>query len=74
MPWPILYYFFAWIPVFIRDYVYSFIAVNRYRFFGKNGKICERPKKHELKKFLDFQCHENETFDDKTFPQTWNVS
>ena len=36
-----LLYIFIIIPPFIRDAIYSFIAKNRYRWFGK--KSCESP-------------------------------
>ncbi|WP_299554773.1 thiol-disulfide oxidoreductase DCC family protein [Seonamhaeicola sp.] len=39
------------IPKFIRDGFYSFIAKNRYRFFGKK-ETCRLPTEQEKKQFL----------------------
>ena len=49
-PVKILYYF-IFIPKFLRDLIYSLIAKNRYRFFGKRD-VCRIPSYEERKKFL----------------------
>lgn len=49
--WPILYGFII-IPIFIRNAVYSFIARNRYHWFGKKDH-CMIPTPELQKKFLD---------------------
>ncbi len=36
-PWPMLYIFII-IPPFIRDRIYTFVARNRYKWFGKSEK------------------------------------
>lgn len=48
--WP-LCYFFIIVPRFIRDWVYSLIAKNRYRWFGKL-ESCWVPNESLLHKFL----------------------
>lgn len=48
--WPLLYVFII-IPPFFRNLVYSFIAKNRYRFFGKKN-TCRLPTSEERSKFL----------------------
>lgn len=40
------------IPTFIRDFFYTLIAKNRYRFFGKKDS-CRLPTAQERKLFLD---------------------
>jgi len=49
--WPMLYGFII-IPPFIRNAVYSFIAQNRYRWFGKRA-ACMLPSPHQRQLFLD---------------------
>jgi predicted DCC family thiol-disulfide oxidoreductase YuxK len=49
--WQLLYAFII-VPKFIRDAVYSFIAKNRYRWFGKREE-CWLPKPEWKKRFLD---------------------
>ena len=49
--YPLLYGFII-IPKIIRDFVYSKIASNRYRWFGKQD-VCMIPSKHLKMKFLD---------------------
>ncbi|PSK97921.1 thiol-disulfide oxidoreductase DCC family protein [Cecembia rubra] len=48
--WP-LFYIFIFLPAFIRDPIYDWIANNRYKWFGKK-ETCRIPKKEELDKFL----------------------
>ncbi|TDJ53248.1 MAG: thiol-disulfide oxidoreductase DCC family protein [Ignavibacteria bacterium] len=50
-PFKVLYYF-IFIPKFLRDLIYSLIATNRYKFFGKRD-ICRIPSENEKEKFLD---------------------
>ena len=50
-PVKVLYYF-IFIPKFLRDSIYSLIAINRYKFFGKRD-ICRIPSENEKKKFLE---------------------
>ena len=50
-PFKVLYYF-IFIPKFLRDLIYSLIATNRYKFFGRRDK-CRVPTDKEKKKFLD---------------------
>jgi predicted DCC family thiol-disulfide oxidoreductase YuxK len=45
-------YFFIFIPKFLRDLIYSLIAMNRYKIFGKRD-ICRLPSENEKEKFLD---------------------
>ncbi|WP_088010875.1 thiol-disulfide oxidoreductase DCC family protein [Gottfriedia acidiceleris] len=48
--WPKLCYAFMIIPTTIRDYFYSLIARNRYKFFGKN-ESCMIPSKEIKDRF-----------------------
>ena len=50
-PVKVLYYF-IFIPKFLRDLIYSLIAKNRYKFFGKRD-ICRIPSEEERNKFLE---------------------
>jgi predicted DCC family thiol-disulfide oxidoreductase YuxK len=50
-PVKVLYYF-IFIPKFLRDLLYSLIAINRYKLFGKRD-ICRIPSENEKEKFLD---------------------
>jgi predicted DCC family thiol-disulfide oxidoreductase YuxK len=50
-PVKVLYYF-IFIPKFLRDLIYSLIAINRYKFFGKRD-VCKVPTENEKKKFLE---------------------
>ena len=43
-PWSLVFPPLECIPGFIREAVYDFIAVNRYRLFGKLD-VCQRPSK-----------------------------
>jgi len=47
-----LLYLFIIIPTFIRDFVYSYIAKNRYKWFGKKNN-CIIPNQKIKKRFLD---------------------
>lgn len=40
-----------WIPAFLRNWGYNFIAVNRYRFFGRN-EVCLLPTPELRERFL----------------------
>ena len=48
-----LIYYLIIIPKFIRDFVYKFIANNRYKWFGRQ-KSCNIPSLELKKRFLDF--------------------
>ncbi|MGN6437067.1 MAG: thiol-disulfide oxidoreductase DCC family protein [Agriterribacter sp.] len=48
--WKLLYAFII-VPPFIRDAIYSFIAVNRYRWFGKR-ESCMLPTPELKERFL----------------------
>ncbi len=48
--WPMLYAFII-VPPFIRNFVYDFIARNRYRWFGKK-ESCMMPRPEWNQKFL----------------------
>ena len=48
--WPMLYAFII-VPPFIRNFVYDFIAKNRYRWFGKKEE-CMLPRPEWRQKFL----------------------
>ena len=50
-PWPIFYVFII-IPAFLRDNIYTFIAKNRYKWFGKRA-TCMIPTPELKSKFLD---------------------
>ena len=50
-PVKVLYYF-IFIPKFLRDLIYSLIAINRYKFFGKRD-VCRVPIENEKKNFLE---------------------
>jgi len=43
---------FIVVPRFIRDFVYQFIAKNRYKWFGKKNE-CWIPSPHLKEKFID---------------------
>ena len=47
-----LFYAFIIVPKCIRDYVYSFVAKNRYKWFGKQN-ACMIPTKELMNKFLN---------------------
>ncbi len=48
--WQLLYFFII-IPKFIRDFIYSVVAKNRYKWFGKKG-VCMIPNKKLHHRFL----------------------
>jgi predicted DCC family thiol-disulfide oxidoreductase YuxK len=48
--WPLLYHL-RWIPRFIRDGVYTWIARNRYRWFGRRD-VCRIPTPELKSRFL----------------------
>jgi len=47
-----LFYAFMIIPKFIRDWVYNYIAKNRYKWFGKKDK-CMIPTEEVKSRFLE---------------------
>ncbi len=49
--WPLLYVFMI-VPKFIRDAVYSFIAKNRYKWFGRKDQ-CMIPSPEMKLRFID---------------------
>ncbi|MEM8527076.1 MAG: thiol-disulfide oxidoreductase DCC family protein [Bacteroidota bacterium] len=49
--WKFLY-IFMFIPANIRDRIYSWIAKNRYKWFGKKETICEVPTLEVRQRFL----------------------
>lgn len=50
--WPLVYYLFIWWPKPIRDAIYSWIAKNRYKWFGKQEQ-CMIPEKSVSHRFLE---------------------
>ena len=50
-PWPFLYVFIV-VPRFLRDVAYSFIARNRYRWFGRSEQ-CRLPTPQLRQRFLE---------------------
>ena len=50
--WQILSVTLAIIPTPIRDFIYNFVAKNRYKIFGKS-KTCRLPSIEEKQYFLD---------------------
>jgi predicted DCC family thiol-disulfide oxidoreductase YuxK len=50
-PWPLAYGLMI-VPRFIRDAVYDFIAVRRYRWFGQR-QACMVPTPQTRKRFLE---------------------
>lgn len=48
--WPLLYIFIVF-PPFLRDFVYDFVAKNRYRWFGKS-EVCKLPDPQIKEKFI----------------------
>lgn len=46
-----IFYLFRWIPKFIRDGVYRFIANNRYSWFGRSNE-CKIPDEKLRERFL----------------------
>ncbi|MFD0710840.1 thiol-disulfide oxidoreductase DCC family protein [Paenibacillus sp. GCM10027626] len=57
--WPLIYGL-RWIPAFIRNAVYSFIAKRRYRWFGYSTQ-CLLPSVEIRQRFIDWaEVHDNE--------------
>jgi len=52
--WPALYCLLFWVPEFIADPVYDFIANRRYRWFGKKAE-CWMPDDDLRQRFIDEQ-------------------
>ena len=50
--WPLLYYASFWVPKFIADPVYDFIANRRYRWFGMKSE-CWIPDDGLRQRFID---------------------
>lgn len=50
--WPALYYLLFWIPEFIADPVYDFIATRRYKWFGVKSE-CWIPDDELHERFID---------------------
>jgi predicted DCC family thiol-disulfide oxidoreductase YuxK len=50
--WLKMFYPLILLPEFIRDWVYNFIAKNRYKIFGKSD-ACRIPSEKEKSKFLE---------------------
>lgn len=50
-PYKILYYMCFWIPTVMSDFVYDWIAKNRYIIFGKK-ETCRLPNANETNRFL----------------------
>ena len=49
--WPLLFYLFIWIPPFLRNGVYRFIAKRRYKWYGKKDQ-CMVPAPELRERFL----------------------
>ncbi len=50
--WPLVYYLLIWVPPIIRNTVYSWIARNRYKWFGKR-ESCMMPQPKWQHRFID---------------------
>jgi predicted DCC family thiol-disulfide oxidoreductase YuxK len=50
-PWPLLFTLIV-IPRFVRDFLYTLIARNRYRWFGRSPS-CRLPNTERRERFLD---------------------
>jgi len=50
--WPLVFYFFFWVPPFIANLVYDFIGNRRYKWFGKKEE-CWIPDDAMRKRFID---------------------
>lgn len=50
-PWPLLY-FLIWIPPWLRNHVYDWIAANRYRWFGRDD-ACMLPAPEVSERFIE---------------------
>lgn len=51
--WSVFYYLFFWVPKFIADPAYDFIANRRYKWFGKKSE-CWVPDDDLRQHFLDY--------------------
>jgi predicted DCC family thiol-disulfide oxidoreductase YuxK len=51
-----LFYYFRFIPLSFRDFVYRFVARNRYRIAGRN-EACMLPTPEERARFLNVQLN-----------------
>jgi predicted DCC family thiol-disulfide oxidoreductase YuxK len=49
--WPGVFKYTIIVPRFFRNYIYQFIAANRYRLFGKQDQ-CMVPKEEDMKRFI----------------------
>ena len=49
--WPSVFKYTIIVPRFFRNYIYQFIAANRYRLFGKQDQ-CMVPKEEDKKRFI----------------------
>lgn len=49
--WPILYYACILVPPFLRNAVYSLVAANRYKWFGKR-EACMLPTPEQRARFI----------------------
>ena len=49
--WPGVFKYTIIVPRFFRNYIYQFIAANRYRLFGKQDQ-CMVPKEEDKKRFI----------------------
>ena len=49
--WPLCNVFIL-VPKFVRDGLYSWIAKNRYKWFGKN-EFCRVPSQNEMERFIE---------------------
>ncbi|MEH7095642.1 thiol-disulfide oxidoreductase DCC family protein [Neobacillus vireti] len=47
-----LFTFFLIVPPFVRDFVYDFVAANRYKWFGRNER-CLLPSSKWIDRFLE---------------------
>ncbi|MGB5331971.1 MAG: DCC1-like thiol-disulfide oxidoreductase family protein [Woeseiaceae bacterium] len=52
--WPVIYYVLFWVPAFIADPVYDFIANRRYKWFGMKSE-CWIPDNDLRQRFIDEQ-------------------
>ena len=52
--WPAIYYLLFWIPKFVADPVYDFIANRRYKWFGMKSE-CWIPDEDLRQRFIDEQ-------------------
>lgn len=50
--WPHIFWYFRWLPKFLRDALYRFIARNRFLIFGKN-KTCMQARAELKSRFYD---------------------